>query len=539
MPSIDVVMGGLLVLLAASDRFNTPLTNRSSTTAIRYHSAATAYYVIALSAYLLIVTSAQPLSVLSRFVQGIGGGPGGPSPALIAAFALGALLPRTPGVCDIDNWLRRRLQAMAAIPQEVRRLAAEIRRARFDPPADLQEHTRLFVEELGMDRSQLDFGGRSPARVAWTKLSVLRVVLDQWEEDRRFAAFMSAFRSDVEDIKARYGRLVPKAKTALYVAGEGLHSDGVGDARHTQAALAYLTDFQDQAGECAHALLAFMSRALLQCDLTHKARVGHLRSIGFGVRSMDKRFALDELLMVGLAAWVIVLFGFICVPGIVASVSIDEILARTLMIAVIYSVGVACAIYEREHRPNEMPRARVRPVARYLAVALVASACGLMISLWFHVAIFTSFSKGLERLMIVYPWFVLTFLITFMTAVCLDNAAPAGGRGRLRAIEGSSMALVMLLAACGVRAWLGQRATSAGAAGYRVPPLAGVMMISAGIGLFVGWFVPTWYREAPRRSIGEDTGDHEGAPASNVISLTPDDGVGATVDHTGTGNRAA
>ena len=431
MPTIDVAMGGLLVLLAASDRFNTPLTNRSSTTAVRYYSAATAYYVIALSAYLLIVTSAQPLSVLSRIVPGIGGGSGGASPALIAAFALGALLPRTPGVSDIDNWLRQRLQAMAAIPQEVRRLAAEIRRARFDPPATLQEHTRLFVEALGMDASQLDFVGRSPARVAWTRISVLRVVLDQWEEDRRFAAFMGAFRSEVEDIKGRYARLVPKAKTALYIAGEGVHADGVGDARHMQAARAYLADFQDQTGECALALMAFMSRALLQCDVTHKARVAHLRSIGFDVRTTEGRFDLNELLLVGLAAWVILLFGFICIPGIVASASIDEILARTLMIAVIYSVGVACAIYEREHRPNEMPRARVRPVARYLAVAAVASACGLMISLWFHVAIFRSFSGGVARLMVIYPWFVLTFLITFMTAVCLDNAAPAARRARL------------------------------------------------------------------------------------------------------------
>src|SRR5262245_1034054 len=105
MPSIDLVVGALLVLLAASDRFNTPLTNRSSTTAIRYHSAATTYYLIALAVYLLIATSPRSRAILASIAPGAGSGSSDASPALIAAFTFGALLPRIHGVSDIDTWL--------------------------------------------------------------------------------------------------------------------------------------------------------------------------------------------------------------------------------------------------------------------------------------------------------------------------------------------------------------------------------------------------------------------------------------------------
>src|SRR5262249_47728532 len=155
-------------------------------------------------------------------------------------------------------------------------------------------------------------------------------------------------------------------------------------------------------------------------------------------------------------------------------------------------------IYEREHRPNEAPRARLRPLGRYLAASAVASVCGLVISFVFHSAIFWSFAKGLDRLLVVYPWFGLTFLTTIMTAVCLDDTAPPARRGRLRAIEAGATALVMLLGAYGVWVWLTQVAARGAASDYKVPPLLGVVMISTSIGLFIGSFVPTWYREAPR-----------------------------------------
>src|SRR5262249_35002380 len=263
----------------------------------------------------------------------------------------------------------------------------------------------------------------------------------------------------------------------------------------------------------------------------------HLRSIGFGVRATEGRFALDELLVVGLVAWVIILFGFICIPGVRTSTSIDELVARTLMIAVIYSVGVGCAIYERDHRPHELPHARSRRIARSLPAAIAASACGLAISFLFHAAIFRDVSRGLERLTVVYPWFVLTFLITFMTAVCLDNTAPPARRARLRAIEGSAMALVMLLAACGVRGWLSELAIRGHVADYNVPPLLGVMLISTGVGLFIGSFVPTWYREAPRSPRGED--ELQDGPVTNVIPLPPPDGGGAAALPGGAGGRVA
>jgi hypothetical protein len=499
MPPFDLVVGALLVMLAASDRFNTPLTNRSSTTAIRYHAAAWAYYALLLSTYVTVATSHQALGCLQRLVGRLPGGGPGASPILAAAFVLGALVPRMPVIAGIDEWVRRRLQSMASIPSEVRRLTAVIRRARFTPDAELQEHTRQFVEDLGIDRTLLDFRSGPDVRHAWTRLSVLRVVLDHWESNRRFAVFMSDFRTEVDTLKETYARMVAKARTALDLAGAPDGSGGAIDARHARAAGAYLADFKQQTMECAIGMMMLISRALLQCDVTWKARAADLKSIGYDVRQSDPALALDELLLVVFGAWVIMLFGFVSLQGFSASTSIEELLARTLMIAVIYGVAVGCALYEREHRSRDA-LGTTRPIVRYVAVALAAAVAGLIVSFWFHCAIFMSVTDAFDRLRVVYPWFVLTLLVSGLTAVFLDNQpSDRLGRTGLRALEATGMAIALMLAAVLVHAWLSQRcAKVANPRGYVVPPREGVLIISGIVGLFIGGCVPTWYRDARR-----------------------------------------
>ena len=55
MPSFDpgMLLGGLLIFIYATERFNTPRTIRASTTAGRYYSAATIYLLIYLVTFFL------------------------------------------------------------------------------------------------------------------------------------------------------------------------------------------------------------------------------------------------------------------------------------------------------------------------------------------------------------------------------------------------------------------------------------------------------------------------------------------------------
>ena len=52
---IDIVLGVVLVALYASDRFNTPPTNRSSTTAARFYSAGGLYLCVTIGIYFLLL----------------------------------------------------------------------------------------------------------------------------------------------------------------------------------------------------------------------------------------------------------------------------------------------------------------------------------------------------------------------------------------------------------------------------------------------------------------------------------------------------
>jgi hypothetical protein len=52
---LDTVLGVLLIALSASERFNTPPTNRSSTTAARFYSAVGLYLCVTIGIYVLLL----------------------------------------------------------------------------------------------------------------------------------------------------------------------------------------------------------------------------------------------------------------------------------------------------------------------------------------------------------------------------------------------------------------------------------------------------------------------------------------------------
>ena len=70
-PIIDLVLGGVFVLFYSGTRFNTPSTNRSSTTAARYFMGLFLYCLVSLSVYGLLVAFPHLLG-FAQFGQQIG-----------------------------------------------------------------------------------------------------------------------------------------------------------------------------------------------------------------------------------------------------------------------------------------------------------------------------------------------------------------------------------------------------------------------------------------------------------------------------------
>jgi hypothetical protein len=207
---LEYLIGGLFVIMYAASRFNTPVTNRSTTTWTRYHLAASMYLGVGLVLYALLAAYHPFQTALKHLLPTLGDElaakmAGQISPPLLAALCLTVLLPKVPYLSDIDAWIRQRLQHMAAIPFEARRVSAELRRAAFTVSDDIRARVSEDLVAGDFREEDLVFEESPSVQHLWTKIAVLVRHLDGLEADHRFAAFMAGDAAELASIRATYG----------------------------------------------------------------------------------------------------------------------------------------------------------------------------------------------------------------------------------------------------------------------------------------------------------------------------------------------
>ena len=128
--NVEFTLGALLIIVYAHGRYNQPVHHRSSTTAARYFGSLIAYYAVGLGLYYLFsryphllqsLLADQPEDI-RKYAEGLEN----VSAPLFVAVLLTVFLANVPGIAKLDQWVRERLQYMAAIPYEVRRMSAEL-----------------------------------------------------------------------------------------------------------------------------------------------------------------------------------------------------------------------------------------------------------------------------------------------------------------------------------------------------------------------------------------------------------------------------
>jgi hypothetical protein len=502
--SEDLWVGGLFVLVSAVDRFNTPHTNRSSTTIVRFYMAEICYIAVGLASYLLLANFPE---VASTFDKDTAGELGQylSQPMLVALF-LTVLLPKIPVLSDVDEWIRKQLQKMGSIPYEARRLSAELRRAEFQVPHQRQAEIRKKMLDDGFAPEDVRFEDQQSSEYFWTKISALILQLEEWESDRRFVGFMARFGTEFEDLKARYRRLSRKAKSCFRLARSlSLESGAIVQA--DEMVLQYQNDFMEQCTDLFRRTCDFISRGLLQCGPTYSARAAKLVALGFHVRQVQPPLTLNQLMLIFGFVGVFILGGFVFMPAS-GKASFEDLLARTVMISVLYSAAVTCAVYPKEawHFARRDPN-DVRPIVFYFVAGAMAVAIGAIVSLLFNSLIFRSFTEALQRLTgFSYPWLTIAFVTAFTTAALIDDKPTERlPRKNLRLLEATAHALALAIAGCIAHLWIGQLIQAAGPANAYAPSdLIWVILRSTLAGLVIGYCVPTWYREAPRTKVGSE-----------------------------------
>lgn len=510
--SLESLVGAAFVVFYAFDRFGKPPAepggravtchSRATTTAAAYYSAVVLYCGAGLAVYTALLLYPSVLDKLERLApdlvelvpevlrQ---------SPAVVLALLLTVLLPKVPVLAAVDEFMRRRLQHMAAIPHEVRRLAAELRRAPFRVPdeAEQREIVAALVAE-GFDAADLRFDGGTSPQTLWTRLATLVRRLDAWDADPHLQEYFLSCPGELAALRERYEEILPKARRCFQLSRE-LAPD-VPDQRAATALAAYRDDVTNQVEALLKALYDAVGRAVLLCDLTHQRRARRLQGLGFDVTVEPIRhISLNSLMLLFTAGSVLFTLIFLVAPQTRPGETAVDVLLRSVMIASIYCVALWCAVtpksrwsLARRHPGSE------RPWAAYLASAVAAAAAGIAVSFLTKLLSLGSVVTAWDRTLESAPWAVMTFAVAYAVAALADNepdelASLGLGERRLWLVEAVAMVAAMVPVALFVHYLLHHTMPL-----DRIRPLWLVLTTTVVVAFAIGALVPSWYRDSPR-----------------------------------------
>ena len=256
----------------------------------------------------------------------------------------------------------------------------------------------------------------------------------------------------------------------------------------------------------------FISRGVLHSGTTKQSRARKLCELGFEV-APERHFTLNQILTVISCLFVILLAGFTFL-GRRIGVDFEEQILLVALITTNYSLAVICAVVPKSHwRFAQRNERNERPVAFYLAAGFLAVLMGVPAGLGFRQLTYGDLSLAIDGLLSEYPWYLLTFVTAAITAFQLDNKdTDENGvrRSYLRWLEGAGQCLAMILVTLFV---VGYALPGVAADPSKVPPLLGPVVINGSVALFIGLFVPSWYRNSPADE------DDQSEPEARVLNL--------------------
>jgi hypothetical protein len=491
------LLGMFCVLAYATERFNTPPTNKSTTTKIRYYAACSAYCGIGLAAYTLLIYSPDLITkgvapdALPEWTKGL-------APPLVVALALTIFLPKLPLLAGCDEWIRKKLQVIAAIPLEARRLSTELYRAPFAASEDRKAQLRKDLESKGFAANDIIFDNNGSLQSKVTRIAVLVAEIRDAQSEQRFNTFVATFGEEFRQLEFQYTSLLKQARRCFEFMREE-PSEG------TKLLSKVTLDLKEECSTLSDTLwvglLHYVSRAILDGRFLRKSRVERARSLGFNLPAVVSQLTFNELVLIFCTILVGLLITFCFFEINAGKERPQEAITKSIMISIIYCLSVFFAIFPKKWWPfGQCPRParlRNRPWLFYLTVGVISAISGLVVSALFRLALTTGdWDLVLKNFAEKYPYALVSFTTAFLISLCADNTPPPARANKrsLRGFEG----LLVGGAGFGVAFLVHRLLTLTIPNPQAVPPVGALVGVFLVMGFFLGFCVPTWYREAAR-----------------------------------------
>lgn len=508
---VETYIGAVFVAFYGFERFRKPpaepgarqtaYPSRATTTAASYYTALVLYCGIGVLVYAGLLFSPSLLEKIWILVPQLGDEVPAAlqhSPSVVIALLLTVMLPRVPVLASLDEFVRTRLQHMAAIPYEVRRLAVELKRATFRPASE-EEYAEMLpgLMAQGFDEVDVRYATGDNLLARWLRVETLMHRLEAWEADGGLRDYVADCPGELEALRERREGLAAKVRRAGDL-GRGPEGQAV-DTRMLATLTAYREDVAAALDGLLRDLNDAISRAVLLGEYTEQRRIRRLGMLGFVMQMpAGGRVSLNSLMLLFTAGSVLFLFFFNVMPSRRPEETPVDMVLRSVMIAAIYCVSIWCALGPKSHwlgarrRPGE-----ARPWCAYLVSALAAAVAGAGVNLGVKLLYHASVTEALTRFQQSLPWTLMTFAVAYAVAALADDepgdfAAIGLGKVPLRLVEAEIMLVIMVPVSLLVYHFLLDTTPIS-----RIPPLSQVLTLTVIVSLSIGALVPSWYRQAP------------------------------------------
>ncbi len=510
---IEVLFGAVLIVIYATERFNTPGTIRASTTAGRYYAAAIVYLLIYLATFYVFTKYPKMLDYFDIDVSALSssGIKPGDSSVILFALLLSLLVPKVPVISELDSRLRRFLHRLAAIPYEALRLSKEIQGSRYEIPLQGRDALARELQEQGLSAGEMN--STDPVIYGWVSIVSLMIQLKSWDRSHRFAAFVQERSGQLERIKEHYARITKMALSA--VAMDEQASASAETSALQGAAKKFRVNLQIEQQALLSEMCDFISHGVLKTCFRYGSRQKTLRDMGFLDVEGDsgQGLSVNQTVMLFGLLLALVLANFILFKP--PNENGERLLLTIAMIVSIYSAAVICAVLPKQRwRLFQYDHEYFYPTAGYLLSGIMAVGVSMVISLLFKTLIFAA-APGVDGFVPPfvmawnqfasdsYPWLTMAFITAVSTAFMIDWQRPDWLSERLyRLADGAFQAALLMAAAALVHWWLSSLSV-AGSFSGDVPDIGSVLRLSAIVGFTLGYLVPTWYRKSAAKRVGE------------------------------------
>jgi hypothetical protein len=513
---------GLLIVVYASGRFNTPPSNRSSTRQTLYWWSCAGYVLSALALFaalsILLQAATWRTALLGRSDE-----PSLPAP-LIATLAMTTLLPSIPLLKRVDEWFLSIFLEWAEIPAEIKRRAAAMTPESFsvsrEDVAELRQAygDRSYGDTLARYLRRRGSEGSELSHYRLTRVVKLHDRVRKLAGVPGYGRFFSEAGKEFAELEGRVADFLRRAPASLALDERlrGIENEAVFEELARERREAFAQSCRDIFRE----LTLFLARAVLRSETSEKGIVRRLHEAGFtATEPMNlPRFPINSLTVLTLALFLYLGVLILLLGGVVGMQQYDQagglmVAAKSAMVR-LATIGVTVWLMQRypsfRRAPGDPPR-----FFAYVVNGIIATAVAATICVSSHLGDPDPLASAGGDL----PIILLTFPLCTALALCCDdwieNTPPPVW---LRIAEAAGCGLVMAAGMAMVLIYLSDRLPfpTAGLPGWKIVMVIG---FPTTIAMVFGGCVPHIYRAARRAaSIRREEASQSVAPAG---SLTP------------------